>query len=158
MLKVSKKIRDKIIESNPYSKKTEIIKITSPRDGYEIYVSRRGDDNAYFIWNGKYIYSIFSSKDWDIGNFRSNMSYKPLFPDVVLRACDRHNGGGFKSKRDIIDIICMIQSQIDEDKIDGAKDDLNILLQDLTEEEEYDNRVQVSSEIAEYRIGRKVTH
>ena len=80
------------------------------------------------------------------------------FPDVVLRACDRHNGGGFKSKRDIIDILCTIQSQIDEDKIKGAKDDLNILLQDLTEEEEYDNKIRESPEVAEFGIGRKVAH
>ena len=158
MLKVSKKIKDMIIEHNPYSKKTEIIQITSPRDGYEIYVSRRGDDNAYFVWNGKHIISMFSSKDWDIESFRMNTSYMNDFPDVVLRACDRHNGGGFKSKRDIIDILCTIQSQIDEDKINGAKDDLNILLQDLTEEEEYDNKIKVSTEVAEFGIGRKVTH
>ena len=156
MLAVSKKIKKLINEINPYTKGKALSRIQSPVNGYEIYLSKRGQDNAYFIWSGKYLTPVFSSFNWDISDFRSSVSYANL-PDAILRAMDRHNGGGFKSRRDIIDLLDTIQGQLCDGKTEGAMDDLSILLQDLNEENEYDSSIKVCKEIAEHEIGRKVS-
>jgi len=149
MLKVSKQMRDKIIQTNPYSKNTKIEQIHSPVDDVEIYVSRRSDgDNAYFLSYGKYLSTVFASVYWRLSDFRNSCSYMSV-NDSVLRALDKDNGGGYMTRRQIIDALYDVKS--------GSKTALKELMAKLNWEDANESRYRISTEIAESRLGRKIS-
>tara|TARA_B100001287_G_scaffold13330_1_gene10043 strand:+ start:1697 stop:2152 length:456 start_codon:yes stop_codon:yes gene_type:complete len=149
-MKVPKEIRDKIIQANPYSKKTKIEQIESPVDTVEIYVSRRKDgDNAYFLKYETYLSTVFASPYWRLSDFRNSCSYMSSMPDSVFRAMDKDNGGGYLTRRQIIDALYDVKT--------GSKTALAQLMTQLNWEDENETRYRLSSEIAENRLGRKLS-
>ena len=149
MKKVPQKIKDKICEINPYSKKTKIEQITSPVDWVDIYVSRRKDgDNAYFLQYGKYFSTCFSSPYWRLSDFRNSCNYMSV-PDSVIRAMSKDNGGGYLTKRQILDTLVEVKA--------GDKFALYRLMKQLNWEDENETKYKLSTEIAESRLGRKVS-
>ena len=104
MKPASQSIRNKIIEQCPWAKGLKIEQITSPVDSIEIYVVRRKDgDNTYFLKEDKYLNTCFASVYWRLDDFRSSLDYYSRCPDSVLRAMDKDNGGGYWTKRQVID-------------------------------------------------------
>lgn len=146
---VPQSIKDKIIEINPYSKKTKIEKVTSPVEEVEIYVSRRKDgENAYFVKYEKYFSTVFASVYWRLSDFRSSCDYMSV-PDSVIRAMSKDNGGGYLTRRQIIDSLLEVK--------DGSKDSLQNLIDKLNWEDENETKYRLSTEIAEKRLGRKLS-
>ena len=149
MNKVTQKIKDEICEINPYSKKTKIERVVSPVDWVDIYVSRRKDgDNAYFLKHGKYLSTCFSSVYWRLSDFRHSCDYMGI-PDSVIRAMSKDNGGGYLTRRQILDALVEVKA--------GNKWSLFILMKQLNWEDENEKKYKVSKEIAEHEIGRKLS-
>jgi len=149
MDKVTQKIKDEICEINPYSKKTKIERVVSPVDWVDIYVSRRKEgDNAYFLKYGKYFNTCFSSIYWRLSDFRNNCSYMDI-PDSVIRAMNKDNGGGYLTRRQILDALVEVKA--------GNKFSLFRLMKQLNWEDENETRYKLCTEIAESRLGRKIS-
>ena len=151
MLKnASQEIRNKIQEQCPWAKGHKIEKIVSPVDSIEIYVVRRKDgDNTYFLKNDKYLNTCFASVYWRLDDFRSSLDYMTDCPDSVLRAMNKDNGGGYWTKRQVIDKLLEVKS--------GSKTALDEVMARLNWEDENESKYKVSVEIAENSIGRKVS-
>jgi hypothetical protein len=149
MKKAPQKIKDKICEINPYSKKTKIEQITSPVDWVDIYVSRRKDgDNAYFLQYDKCFSTCFSSSYWRLSDFRNSCNHMSV-PDSVIRAMNKDNGGGYLTKRQILDTLVEVKA--------GNRFALYRLMKQLNWEDENETKYKLSTEIAESRLGRKVS-
>ena len=151
MLKnASQTIRNKIQEQCPWAKGHKIEQIVSPVDRIEIYAVRRKDgDNTYFLKNDKYLNTCFASVYWRLDDFRSSLDYMTDCPDSVLRAMNRDNGGGYWTKRQVIDKLLEVKS--------GSKTALDEVMARLNWEDENESKYKVSVEIAENSIGRKVS-
>ena len=149
-MKASQAIRNKIMEICPWAKGMKIEQITSPVDTIEIYAVRRKDgDNTYFLKEGKYFNTCFASIYWRLDDFRSSLSYYGDCPDSVLRAMNKDNGGGYWTKRQVIDKLLEVKA--------GSKTALDEVMSRLNWEDENEKRYKVSVEIAEHEIGRKVS-
>ena len=151
MLKpASQEIRNKIIEQCPWAKGNKIEKIVSPVDYIEIYAVRRKDgDNTYFLKEDKYLNTCFASVYWRLDDFRSSLDYMSRCPDSVLRAMNKDNGGGYWTKRQVIDKLLEIKS--------GSKTALDEVMDRLNCEDDNEKKYKVSKEIAEHEIGRKLS-
>ena len=151
MLKnASQTIRNKIQEQCPWAKGHKIEQIVSPVDKFEIYAVRRKDgDNTYFLKNDKYLNTCFASVYWRLDDFRSSLDYMTDCPDSVLRAMNKDNGGGYWTKRQVIDKLLEVKS--------GSKTALDEVMSRLNWEDENESKYKVSVEIAENSIGRKVS-
>ncbi len=150
MKQVSQAIRNKIMEQCPWAKGLKIEQVTSPVDWIEIYAVRRKDgDNTYFLKYDKYLNTCFASIYWRLDDFRSSLSYWDDCPDSVLRAMDKDNGGGYWTKRQVIDKLLEVKA--------GSKTALDEVMSRLNWEDENEKRYKVSVEIAEHEIGRKVS-
>ena len=151
MLKnASQEIRNKIQEQCPWAKGHKIEKIVSPVDSIEIYVVRRKDgDNTYFLKHGKYLNTCFASIYWRLDDFRSSLDYYDRCPDSVLRAMNKDNGGGYWTKREVLDKLLEVKA--------GSKTALDEVMVRLNWEDENEKKYKVSKEIAEHEIGRKVS-
>jgi len=104
MKPASQPIRNKIMEQCPWAKGHKIEQIVSPVDSIEIYAVRKKDgDNTYFLKEDKYLNTCFASVYWRLDDFRSSLSYMSNCPDSVLRAMNKDNGGGYWTKRQVID-------------------------------------------------------
>ena len=148
MNKVTQKIKDEICEINPYSKKTKIERVVSPVDWVDIYVSRRKDgDNAYFLKHGKYLSTCFSSVYWRLSDFRHSCDYMGI-PDSVIRAMSKDNGGGYLTRRQILDALVEVKA--------GNKWSLFRLMKQLNWEDENESRYKLSPKVAQGYMGRKV--
>ena len=111
MKPASQSIRNKIMEQCPWAKGLKIEQITSPVDTIEIYAVRRKDgDNTYFLSEGKYLNTCFASVYWRLDDFRSSLSYYSDCPDSVLRAMNKDNGGGYWTKRQVIDKLLEVKA------------------------------------------------
>ena len=150
MKQVSQAIRNKIMEQCPWAKGLKIEQVTSPVDWIEIYAVRRKDgDNTYFLKYDKYLNTCFASIYWRLDDFRSSLSYYGDCPDSVLRAMNKDNGGGYWTKRQVIDKLLEVKA--------GSKTALDEVMSRLNWEDENEKRYKVSVEIAEHEIGRKVS-
>ena len=151
MLKpASQEIRNKIIDQCPWAKGNKIEKIVSPYDPVEIYAVRRKDgDNTYFLKYETYLDTCFASVYWRLDDFRSSCNYMSKVPDSVLRAMNKDNGGGFWTKRQVIDKLLEIKA--------GSKTALDEVMARLNWEDENEKKYKISSEIAENRLGRKLS-
>ena len=151
MLKpASQEIRNKIFEQCPWAKGNKIEKIPSPVDTIEIYAVRRKDgDNTYFLKDGKYLNTCFAGVYWRLDDFRSSLDYYSDCPDSVLRAMNKDNGGGYWTKRQVIDKLLEIKA--------GSKTALDEVMARLNWEDENESRYKISKEIAEHEIGRKLS-
>ena len=69
--------------------------------------------------------------------------------DSVLRALDKDNGGGYMTRRQIIDALYDVKS--------GSKTALKELMSRLNWEDANESRYKISTEIAESRLGRKIS-
>ena len=150
MKPASQTIRNKIQEQCPWAKGHKIEQIVSPVDWIEIYAVRRKDgDNTYFLQYDKYLNTCFSSIYWRLDDFRSSLSYWSDCPDSVLRAMNKDNGGGYWTKRQVIDKLLEVKA--------GSKTALDELMDRLNWEDENESRYKISTEIAENELGRKVS-
>ena len=150
MKPASQEIRNKIIDQCPWAKGNKIEKIVSPVDRIEIYAVRRKDgDNTYFLKHGKYLNTCFASNYWRLDNFRSSLDYYADCPDSVLRAMNKDNGGGYWTKRQVIDKLLEVKA--------GSKTALEEVMNRLNWEDENENKYKISSEIAENLVGRKLS-
>ena len=150
MKQVSQAIRNKIMEQCPWAKGLKIEQVTSPVDWIEIYAVRRKDgDNTYFLKYDKYLNTCFASIYWRLDDFRSSLNYWGDCPDSVLRAMNKDNGGGYWTKRQVIDKLLEVKA--------GSKTALDEVMSRLNWEDENEKRYKVSVEIAEHEIGRKVS-
>ena len=70
-------------------------------------------------------------------------------PDSVLRAMNKDNGGGYWTKRQIIDKLLEAKA--------GSKTALAEVMDRLNWEDENEKKYKVCVEIAENQIGRKVS-
>ena len=149
-MKASQAIRNKIMEICPWAKGMKIEQIVSPVDTIEIYAVRRKDgDNTYFLKEGKYFNTCFASIYWRLDDFRSSLSYYGDCPDSVLRAMNKDNGGGYWTKRQVIDKLLEVKA--------GSKTALDEVMARLNWEDDNEKKYKVSVEIAEHEIGRKVS-
>ena len=138
------------MEQCPWAKGLKIEQIVSPVDWIEIYAVRRKDgDNTYFLKEDKYLNSCFASIYWRLDDFRSSLDYYDGCPDSVLRAMNKDNGGGYWTKRQVIDKLLEFKA--------GSKTALDEVMNRLNWEDENENKYKVSKEIAEHEIGRKVS-
>ena len=138
------------MEQCPWAKGLKIEQITSPVDTIEIYAVRRKDgDNTYFLSEGKYLNTCFSSNYWRLDDFRSSLNYYSDCPDSVLRAMNKDNGGGYWTKRQVIDKLLEVKA--------GSKTALDEVMARLNWEDDNEKKYKVSVEIAEHEIGRKVS-
>ena len=150
MKPASQTIRNKIQEQCPWAKGHKIEQIVSPVDWIEIYAVRRKDgDNTYFLQYDKYLNTCFSSIYWRLDDFRSSLNYWSDCPDSVLRAMNKDNGGGYWTKRQVIDKLLEVKA--------GSKTALDELMDRLNWEDENESRYKISTEIAENELGRKVS-
>ena len=150
MKPASQTIRNKIQEQCPWAKGHKIEQIVSPVDWIEIYAVRRKDgDNTYFLQYDKYLNTCFSSIYWRLDDFRSSLSYWSDCPDSVLRAMNKDNGGGYWTKRQVIDKLLEVKA--------GSKTALDEVMDRLNWEDENESRYKISTEIAEHELGRKVS-
>jgi len=150
MKPASQSIRNKIQEQCPWAKGHKIEQIVSPVDWIEIYAVRRKDgDNTYFLQYDKYLNTCFSSIYWRLDDFRSSLNYWSDCPDSVLRAMNKDNGGGYWTKRQVIDKLLEVKA--------GSKTALDELMDRLNWEDENESRYKISTEIAEHELGRKVS-
>ena len=151
MLKpASQEIRNKIFEQCPWAKGNKIEKVQSPVDTIEIYAVRRKDgDNTYFLKDGKYLNTCFAGVYWRLDDFRSSLGYYSDCPDSVLRAMNKDNGGGYWTKRQVIDKLLEVKA--------GSKTALDEVMARLNWEDENETKYKVSKEIAEHEIGRKLS-
>ena len=150
MKPASQTIRNKIQEQCPWAKGHKIEQIVSPVDWIEIYAVRRKDgDNTYFLQYDKYLNTCFSSIYWRLDDFRSSLSYWSDCPDSVLRAMNKDNGGGYWTKRQVIDKLLEVKA--------GSKTALDEVMDRLNWEDENESRYKISTEIAENELGRKVS-
>ena len=150
MKPASQKIRNKIMEQCPWAKGMKIEQVISPVDSIEIYVVRRKDgDNTYFLKEDKYLNSCFASTYWRLDDFRSSLDYYSDCPDSVLRAMNKDNGGGYWTKRQIIDKLLEVKA--------GSKTALDEVMARLNWEDENEKKYKISKEIAEHEIGRKLS-
>ena len=149
-MKASQAIRNKIIEMCPWAKGMKIEQITSPVDTIEIYVVRRKDgDNTYFLQYDKYLNTCFSSIYWRLDDFRSSLNYWADCPDSVLRAMNKDNGGGYWTKRQVIDKLLEAKA--------GSKTALDEVMSRLNWEDNNESKYKISTEIAEHELGRKLS-
>ena len=149
-MKASQAIRNKIIEMCPWAKGMKIEQITSPVNTIEIYAVRRKDgDNTYFLSEGKYFNTCFASIYWRIDDFRSSLNYYSDCPDSVLRAMDKDNGGGYWTKRQVIDKLLEAKA--------GSKTALDEVMSRLNWEDDNESKYKISTEIAEHELGRKLS-
>ena len=149
-MKASQAIRNKIIEMCPWAKGMKIEQITSPVDTIEIYVVRRKDgDNTYFLQYDKYLNTCFSSIYWRLDDFRSSLNYWADCPDSVLRAMNKDNGGGYWTKRQVIDKLLEAKA--------GSKTALDEVMSRLNWEDDNESKYKISTEIAEHELGRKLS-
>tara|TARA_B100000575_G_scaffold283104_1_gene275591 strand:+ start:119 stop:571 length:453 start_codon:yes stop_codon:yes gene_type:complete len=149
-MKASQAIRNKIIEMCPWAKGMKIEQITSPVDTIEIYVVRRKDgDNTYFLQYDKYLNTCFSSIYWRLDDFRSSLNYWADCPDSVLRAMNKDNGGGYWTKRQVIDKLLEVKA--------GSKTALDEVMSRLNWEDDNESKYKISTEIAEHELGRKLS-
>lgn len=138
------------MEQCPWAKGHKIEQITSPVDTIEIYAVRRKDgDNTYFLQEGKYLNTCFSSIYWRLDDFRSSLAYYGNCPDSVLRALDKDNGGGYWTKRQVLDKLLEVKA--------GSKTALDEVMSRLNWEDENEKKYKISTEIAENELGRKVS-
>ena len=150
MKPASQKIRNKIMEQCPWAKGHKIEQIESPIDEVEIYAVRRKDgDNTYFLKYETYLDTCFSSSYWRLDDFRSSCHYMSKIPDSVIRAMNKDNGGGYLTRRQILDQLLEVKA--------GSKDALTKLMKTLNWEDENENKYRISSEIAENKLGRKLS-
>ena len=150
MKPANQKIRNRIIEQCPWAKGMKIEQVVSPVDSIEIYAVRRKDgDNTYFLKEDKYLNTCFASVYWRLDDFRSSLSYMSNCPDSVLRAMNKDNGGGYWTKRQVIDKLLEVKA--------GSKTALDEVMDRLNWEDENEKKYKVSVEIAENEIGRKVS-
>ena len=150
MKPASQSIRNKIQEQCPWAKGHKIEQITSPVDWIEIYAVRRKDgDNTYFLQYDKYLNTCFSSIYWRLDDFRSSLNYWSDCPDSVIRAMNKDNGGGYWTKRQVIDKLLEVKA--------GSKTALDEVMDRLNWEDENESRYKISTEIAEHELGRKVS-
>ena len=150
MKPASQTIRNKIQEQCPWAKGHKIEQIVSPVDWIEIYAVRRKDgDNTYFLQYDKYLNTCFSSIYWRLDDFRSSLNYWSDCPDSVLRAMNKDNGGGYWTKRQVIDKLLEVKA--------GSKTALDEVMDRLNWEDENESRYKISTEIAENELGRKVS-
>ena len=151
MLKpASQEIRNKIIDQCPWAKGNKIEKIISPYDPVEIYAVRRKDgDNTYFLKDDKYLNTCFASTYWRLDDFRSSCDYMSRVPDSVIRAMNKDNGGGYWTKRQVLDKLLEIKA--------GSKTALDEVMSRLNWEDENESKYKISTEIAENELGRKVS-
>ena len=149
-MKASQAIRNKIIEMCPWAKGMKIEQITSPVNTIEIYAVRRKDgDNTYFLSEGKHLNTCFSSNYWRLDDFRSSLSYYGDCPDSVLRAMNKDNGGGYWTKRQVIDKLLEVKA--------GSKTALDEVMSRLNWEDDNEKKYKISPEIAEHELGRKLS-
>ena len=149
-MKASQAIRNKIIEMCPWAKGMKIEQIVSPVDTIEIYVVRRKDgDNTYFLQYDKYLNTCFSSIYWRLDDFRSSLNYWADCPDSVLRAMNKDNGGGYWTKRQVIDKLLEVKA--------GSKTALDEVMSRLNWEDDNESKYKISTEIAEHELGRKLS-
>ena len=149
-MKASQAIRNKIIEMCPWAKGMKIEQITSPVDTIEIYAVRRKDgDNTYFLQYDKYLNTCFSSIYWRLDDFRSSLNYWADCPDSVLRAMNKDNGGGYWTKRQVIDKLLEVKA--------GSKTALDEVMSRLNWEDNNESKYKISTEIAEHELGRKLS-
>ena len=149
-MKASQAIRNKIIEMCPWAKGMKIEQITSPVNTIDIYAVRRKDgDNTYFLSEGKYLNTCFSSNYWRLDDFRSSLSYYGDCPDSVLRAMNKDNGGGYWTKRQVIDKLLEVKA--------GSKTALDEVMSRLNWEDDNESKYKISTEIAEHELGRKLS-
>ena len=150
MKPASQSIRNKIQEQCPWAKGHKIEQIVSPVDWIEIYAVRRKDgDNTYFLQYEKYLNTCFSSIYWRRDDFRSSLDYYSDCPDSVLRAMDKDNGGGYWTKRQVLDKLLEVKA--------GSKTALDEVMSRLNWEDENESKYKISTEIAEHELGRKVS-
>ena len=150
MKPASQSIRNKIQEQCPWAKGHKIEQIVSPVDWIEIYAVRRKDgDNTCFLQYDKYLNTCFSSIYWRLDDFRSSLNYWSDCPDSVLRAMNKDNGGGYWTKRQVIDKLLEVKA--------GSKTALDEVMDRLNWEDENESRYKISTEIAEHELGRKVS-
>ena len=151
MKPANQKIRNRIMEQCPWAKGHKIEQVESPVDTVEIYVVRRKDgDNTYFLKYKTYLSSCFASVDWRLDDFRSSCGYmSDDVPDSVLRAMSKDNGGGYWTRREVIDKLLEVKA--------GSKTALDEVMSRLNWEDEHEKKIKVSVEIAENEIGRKVS-
>ena len=146
----SQTIRNKIMEICPWAKGHKIEQIISPVDTIEIYAVRRKDgDNTYFLHDGKHLNTCFASVYWRLDDFRSSLDYYSDCPDSVLRAMDKDNGGGYWTKRQVLDKLLEVKA--------GSKTALDEVMSRLNCEDENESKYKISTEIAEHELGRKVS-
>ena len=149
-MKASQAIRNKIIEMCPWAKGMKIEQITSPVNTIEIYAVRRKDgDNTYFLSEGKYLNTCFASVYWRLDDVRSSLAYYGNCPDSVLRAMDKDNGGGYWTKRQVIDKLLEVKA--------GSKTALDEVMSRLNWEDDNESKYKISTEIAEHELGRKLS-
>ena len=150
MKPVSQSIRNKIMEQCPWAKGLKIEQITSPVDTIEIYAVRRKDgDNTYVLSEGKYHNTCFASVYWRLDDFRSSLNYYSDCPDSVLRAMNKDNGGGYWTKRQVIDKLLEVKA--------GSKTALDEVMARLNWEDDNESKYKISTEIAEHELGRKLS-
>ena len=150
MKPASQSIRNKIQEQCPWAKGHKIEQIVSPVDWIEIYAVRRKDgDNTYFLQYDKYLNTCFSSIYWRLDDFRSSLNYWSDCPDSVLRAMDKDNGGGYWTKRQVIDKLLEVKA--------GSKTALDEVMSRLNWEDDNESKYKISTEIAEHELGRKLS-
>ena len=70
-------------------------------------------------------------------------------PDSVIRAMSKDNGGGYLTKRQILDTLVEVKA--------GDRWALYRLMKQLNWEDENETKYKLSTEIAESRLGRKVS-
>ena len=146
----NQKIRNKIMEICPWAKGMKIEQIISPVDTVEIYAVRRKDgDNTYFLKKGEGLNTCFASTYWRLDDFRSSLDYWSDCPDSVLRAMDKDNGGGYWTKRQVLDKLLEVKA--------GSKTALDEVMSRLNWEDEDESKIKISTEIAENELGRKVS-
>lgn len=146
----SQTIRNKIMEQCPWAKGHKIEQVESPVDTIEIYAVRRKDgDNTYFLKDDKYLNTCFSSTYWRLDDFRSSCDYMSNCPDSVLRAMNKDNGGGYWTKRQVLDKLLEVKA--------GSKTALDEVMSRLNWEDENESKYKISTEIAEHELGRKVS-
>ena len=138
------------MEQCPWAKGLKIEQIVSPVDWIEIYAVRRKDgDNTYFLKEDKYLNSCFASIYWRLDDFRSSLSYYGDCPDSVLRAMNKDNGGGYWTKRQVIDKLLEVKA--------GSKTALDEVMSRLNWEDNNESKYKISTEIAEHELGRKLS-
>ena len=70
-------------------------------------------------------------------------------PDSVIRAMNKDNGGGYWTKRQVLDKLLEVKA--------GSETALDEVMTRLNWEDENEKKYKVSVEIAENEIGRKVS-